>query len=317
MTTVHGLPAGAASGAWRSCSDYLAAAERATHVVLHQGRARIPPARSPRRLGRRAGRSPRTRRRSERVETANDGLAARGMRVLAVALPGPRRDAAGGRRPGDLGARPGPRRAGRHDRPGPARGARGGADRHRGRHPPGDDHRRPAPHGGEHRRAGGHRRRAEQAAADAGLARCSPASISTALVSRGTRARPSSEVVRLRPGGARAEAHHRAGPAGAGAHRGHDRRRRQRRPRPAEGRHRRGHGHHRHRRRQGSRRHGPAGRQLRHHRGRGQGRPGHLRQHPQVHQVPHGHQRRRADGDARRARSWACRCRCCPCRSCG
>ena len=43
------------------------------------------------------------------------------------------------------------------------------------------------------------------------------------------------------------------------------------------------------------------GRQLRHHRGGGARRPGHLRQHPQVHQVPHGHQRRRADGDAGRA----------------
>jgi magnesium-transporting ATPase (P-type) len=62
-----------------------------------------------------------------------------------------------------------------------------------------------------------------------------------------------------------------------------DRRRRQRRTRAAQRRHRRGHGPGRHRRGARSRQPGAAGRQLRHHRGRGARRPAHLRQHPQVH----------------------------------
>ena len=83
-------------------------------------------------------------------------------------------------------------------------------------------------------------------------------------------------------------------------HRLDDRRRRQRCAGAQEGRHRRGDGHHRHRRGQRRGRHGAAGRQLRHDRRRSRGRPGHLRQHPALHQVPADVQRQRDRRDVDR-----------------
>ncbi len=87
-----------------------------------------------------------------------------------------------------------------------------------------------------------------------------------------------------------------------GQRRRDDRRRCQRRSRPQAGRHRRRDGDHGHRGDEGSGRHDPHRRQLRHDRERGRGRPGDLRQPDEVHPCPadhagrvHPHVRRRGD----------------------
>ncbi len=87
----------------------------------------------------------------------------------------------------------------------------------------------------------------------------------------------------------------------AGPRRCHDRGRGQRRARAPKGGHRRGDGCHRDGRGPGRRRDGPSRRQLRHDRGGRRRGPEDLRQHPEVHQVPPELQRQRDRGDAARA----------------
>ena len=90
-----------------------------------------------------------------------------------------------------------------------------------------------------------------------------------------------------------------------GRHRRHDRRRRQRCARLEDGGHRHRDGHHRHGRVEGSGRHGAGRRQLRDDRRRGRGRPGDLREHPQVPALPAVVEHRRGDDDVLRRRAVA------------
>jgi hypothetical protein len=103
----------------------------------------------------------------------------------------------------------------------------------------------------------------------------------------------------VRPGVARAQAPHRRLAAEAAPGGGDDRRWRQRRSGAETCRHRRGDGHHRHRRVEGSGRHGAARRQLRHHRRRGRGGAGDLRQPAPVRQLRRRRQPRQDHRDAR------------------
>ncbi|MEZ4584432.1 MAG: cation-translocating P-type ATPase [Caldilineaceae bacterium] len=210
-----------------------------------------------------------------------------------VAAPLVRRRAA--RRPRRHRTRRDLHRHGGHDGPAPARGGRRGPGGAAGRHPPHHDYGRPPADRGAHRPGPAHHRERKIRARQR-----------TGRHVPGPDQGGGGRRLHLRPGRAGAQAQHRRSAPGRRRDRGHDRRRRQRRAGAQAGRHRRGHGHHRHRRLQTGGRHGAAGRQLRHHRGRGRRRPGHLRQHPQVHQVhalqQHGrtlrHAGRAAVGDA-------------------
>ena len=180
-------------------------------------------------------------------------------------------------------------RADRHHRSAPAGSAGRGRQGAARRHPAADDHRRSSADGvGDRARAGhrdrrphAHRRRPRRADAGRGAA--------------GHR-----RGVGLRAREPRTQAAHRRRAAPGRRRRGHDRRRRQRRAGAEEGRHRHRHGHHRHRRVEGGRRHGARRRRLRHHRRRRRGRPGDLRQHPQVPALPAVVEHRRGDDDVRR-----------------
>ena len=219
---------------------------------------------------------------ADEISRVNDRMADDGLRVLAVAA------RLWNEVPDDLspehvetGAHAA--RSCGHAGPAPGGGPPGRGSLQVRRHPARHDHGRPPADGALHRPA--HRDRRGRGHGDdlPGPGQALP---------RGLR-EPGGGHPGLRPDDPRAEAQDREGPSGQGADRGHDGRRRERCPGAQAGRHRDRHGDHGDGRLQGGLPHDPAGRQLRHHRERHQGRPDDLRQHPEVHQVPPGLQFRR------------------------